>query len=91
VTGTSDIAHRLQLEEISEKLLSPSSGKKEEPLHWTTKRNFFSSLGKLSVSYINLTLLNPNTANKIFYYRPILREKSLNSKVMFLIKNLMSF
>jgi hypothetical protein len=83
VTGTSDIAHRFQLEKISEKLLSPSSGKEERAITVGNKKDFFLRPGKISVSYINLTLPNSNTATKIFYRRSLLREKSLNSKIMF--------
>jgi len=35
---------------------------------------------------IDLTLLNPNMATKMLYYPPLLREKRLNSKTTFLIK-----
>jgi len=39
-----------------------------------------------SVVFIDLTLLNPNMATKMFYHLPVLREKGVNSKTSFLIK-----
>jgi len=49
------------------------------------KKNAFYFLGKLKVTYIDLTLLNPNMATKMLYHPPHLREKGLMSKTMFLI------
>jgi hypothetical protein len=43
-------------------------------------------LRKLKAICIDLTLLNSNMTTKILYHPPLLRERGLKSKTMFLIK-----
>jgi len=51
-------------------------GKKKNPPPW----------GNSSVIFIDLTLLNPNMATKMFHRLPVLREKGVNYNTSFLIK-----
>jgi hypothetical protein len=65
-------------------VVSPQACVRGREFHTINKtglqQNNLSSLGKLRVIYLYLTLLNLNMAPKMLYQPPLLREKGLNLK-----------
>jgi len=96
VTGASDIAHRLQLEEISVKLLSLSSGKEGRASTLSSKKAFFLLLGKIKCKlykfdvaeskYCNQNILSPTTFKReTFKFKKIVFNKKKFNVVLKLL------
>jgi len=86
--GTSDNAHRLHLEEISEKLLFPSSGKEERVITQGRKKKFFLLPGKIKCMLYKCYVTESKYGNQNILSPTTFKGETFKIKNYILIKNI---